>query len=312
MKNKYLFGPVPSRRLGVSLGIDLVPYKVCSLDCVYCECGETTLLSVDRREFVPVEEVISELQNYLQTGPDLDCVTFSGSGEPTLYSRIDSVIDFIKDNFPHYRVVVLTNGTLLTQNRVRTQLKRADLVIPSLDAVSEEVFEKLNRPHGSLVCREVISGMKEFRREYKGELWLEIMIIPGLNDTEAELKLLREALRELKPDRVQLGTLDRPGAVSWVRAAEQKDLEAIAAFLGDAEIIQNYAARKAIPAMGPDREREITGILKRRPCTAEDLAQILQLRLVEVHKYLRLLGEKKEIVGEKQERGQFYKLKGGV
>ncbi len=264
MKNKFLFGPVPSRRLGVSLGIDLLPYKTCPLDCVYCERGKTTRLTVKREEFVPAEEVIKELQNYLKTGPDLDCVTFSGSGEPTLYSKIDTLIDFIKDNFPHYRVVVLTNGTLLTQSKVRSQLRRADLVVPSLDAVSEQAFKKVNRPHSSLVCEEVISGMAQFRKEYKGEIWLEIMIIPGLNDTMEELELMKKTIQDLKPDRVQLGTLDRPGAVNWIRAVGQEEMERIAAFLGDVELIKSYAARKQIPGGDRDRETEIIAILKRR------------------------------------------------
>ncbi len=309
MENKYLFGPVPSRRLGVSLGIDLVPYKTCDLDCIYCECGKTTCLTVERKEYVPVRDVLKELKNYLQEKPDLDYITFSGSGEPTLHSRINLVINFIKDYFPLYKVAVLTNSTFLTQSRVREQLKRADVVIPSLDAISEQIFRKINRPHDGLVCRDVISGIRQFRREYRGELWLEIMIVPGLNDTETELGLLKETIQEIKPDRVQLGTLDRPGTEPWVKAASRKDMERIATVLGGFNIIGKFASSRLVTGIGRNREKDIMMLLKRRPCTAEDIAHILQLRLLEVNKFLKLLLETKQIDYEEQGRGKFYKVK---
>ncbi len=309
MKNKYLFGPVPSRRLGVSLGIDLVPFKTCTLDCVYCECGSTTNLTVDRMEYFTTEEIIEELGAYLQERPVLDYITFSGSGEPTLHSGLHVIIDFLKDHYSPYRIAVLTNGTLMTQSDVRSQLRRADLVIPSLDAASEQVFRKLNRPHKSLVCAEILSGLTKFGREYPGELWLEIMVVPGLNDTELELGLLKEAIREIGPDRVQLGTLDRPGAEKWVKAASEKDLQAITAFLGGAEIMGKYASYKPIGSSGRDREKDILTVLRRRPCTPEDIAHILQLRLVEVHKILRVLLEADRIESVKQARGEFYRIR---
>jgi len=238
MDNKYLFGPVSSRRLGVSLGIDLVPYKTCDLDCIYCECGKTTCLTIERKEYVPVREVFKELQNYLQEKPNLNFITFSGSGEPTLHSEIGRVIGFIKEFYPQYRVAVLTNSTFLHKGEVRKQLKGSDIVIPSLDAVSEEVFNKINRPHAGLVCSDVISGIIKFSREFHGEIWLEIMIVPGLNDTEKELGLLKEVIQEIRPERVQLNTLDRPGTEPWVKAARRTDMERIAAALGGSELIE--------------------------------------------------------------------------
>ena len=150
MKNRYLFGPVPSRRLGLSLGIDLFPHKTCSFNCVYCECGATTNLTVLRREYVPTRGVIKELDNFLLEKPNLDFITFAGSGEPALHSRIGDIISFIKDKYPQYKVCVLTNGSLFYLKSVRDALMRADKVIPSLDAAFSSAWRKINRPHSSI------------------------------------------------------------------------------------------------------------------------------------------------------------------
>ncbi|MDK2863513.1 MAG: hypothetical protein PWQ46_1223, partial [Methanomicrobiaceae archaeon] len=194
MAYRYLFGPVPSRRLGISLGIDLVPHKTCSFNCIYCECGQTTDLTCERREYVPTNRVIAELDDFLATAPDLDYVTFAGSGEPTLHSGIGEIISFIKDRYPRYRVAVLTNSALFTDPDVRAALMRADLVVPSLDAVSEEVFVKINRPSPGITAGQVLEGLLDFAREYTGEVWLEIFIVPGVNDTDKELRLLKDAV----------------------------------------------------------------------------------------------------------------------
>ncbi|MFO8145279.1 MAG: radical SAM protein, partial [Candidatus Syntrophosphaera sp.] len=153
---KYLFGPVPSRRLGVSLGVDLVPHKVCSLNCVYCEVGRTTNLTIQRKEYVPLDEVLKELEEYLSQDPDLDFITFSGQGEPSLNSGLGRVIDFIKDKYPRYKVAVLTNGTLFWDEKVRAEVMLADVLLPDLDAVSELAFLKVNRPAPELKIDRII------------------------------------------------------------------------------------------------------------------------------------------------------------
>lgn len=306
---KYLFGPVPSRRLGVSLGIDLVPFKTCTLDCVYCECGKTNRLTMERKEYVPTQAVLEELREYLAGEPALDYITFSGSGEPTLHSHIGEVIDFLKKNYGHYRVAVLTNGTLLTEREVRSQLMGADRVIPSLDAVSENAFQKINRPHPAIKNVDVISGLKRFSREYGGELYLEVFIVPGINDTTEELNLLKQAIQEINPQRVQLNSLDRPGTEDWVSAADSTAAQEIAAYLGGrVEIIGAFSSRHRITGFSKDRERDIISVLQRRPCTEEDLARILNLRLAEVHKYIRFLVDKGIVRYEQRERGGFFKL----
>ena len=243
-RRKYLFGPVSSRRLGASLGIDLLPFKTCTLDCVYCECAGTTDLTLCRKEYVPVHDVLAELDEVLQKGPALDYVTFAGSGEPLLHSKIGEIINWIKDHFPFYAVAVLTNGTLLQHKEVRAQLSRADLVVPSLDAVTETMFQKINRPHSNLKCWEVISGLVQFRREYRGEICLEIFIVPGMNDTPAELEQIRHVISSINPDRVQLNTLDRAGAEDWVQPATEEELKKCAIMLGFGEIIPGYRPRR--------------------------------------------------------------------
>ena len=167
---KYLFGPVPSRRLGMSLGVDLVPHKVCSLDCVYCECGPTTKLTVERKEYILYEKVTKELEHYFKHNPDPDYITFSGSGEPTLNLRIGDVLKFIKQKKPNIPVAVLTNGTLLSQKQVREELLDADIVLPSLDAALNASFSKINRPNREINIEEYIKRIRDFRNKFKGKI----------------------------------------------------------------------------------------------------------------------------------------------
>jgi len=308
MAYRYLFGPVPSRRLGISLGIDLVPHKTCAFDCVYCECGQTTSLTCERREYAPAGRVVAELDDFLAKAPDLDCVTFAGSGEPTLHSGIGEIIAFIKDRYPRYRVAVLTNSALLADPEVRAALMPADLVVPSLDAVSEEVFLKLNRPSPGITAGRVLEGLLEFVREYTGEVWLEVFIVPGINDTEEEIRLLRDAVAAINPDRVQLNTLDRPGTDIRVRPASHPVLERIAStFGGTAEVIGAACTNRVLSPGIEDAEEIILATIRRRPCTSADLAALLGIRPAEVAKHLRILESGGQIKPVREERGVFYR-----
>ncbi|MCF8009824.1 MAG: radical SAM protein [Clostridiales bacterium] len=309
MENNYLFGPVPSRRLGISLGVDLVPFKTCTLNCIYCECGKTTNLTVERKEYVPVREVLDQLSAYLNNEPELDYITFSGSGEPTLHSKIGEIISFIKENYPQYNVAVLTNGNLLPLESVRKQLKNADLIVPSLDAASEEAFQAINRPHSSLVCKDIISGLIQFREEFTGEISLEVFIVPGINTTEKELELLKTAIQSVKPDNVQIGTLDRPGTESWVKPASDEEMKKVAARLEHVEVITDFNSRKKVASFSEDMQQEIMTTVKRRPCTVKDLADILNSTVAEINKYLQVLLEENKIECEQQNRGNFFKAK---
>ncbi len=307
---KYLFGPVPSRRLGISLGIDLVPMKTCSLNCIYCECGSTTKLTQTRKAYVPLEAVKSEFSHYIEHNPAPDYITFSGSGEPTLHSGVGETIEFIHTHPLKTPVAVLTNGTLLYDKTLREELKQAEVVVPSLDAATDDVFKKINRPFSKLDIDRIIDGLIQFRADFSGQMWLEIFIVPGLNDTPEQLTALKQAILKIGPDRVDLNTLDRPGPVSKIRAATWPELEQILDFwqLDNASIIAKAPIRKQHVAYRQDVESAILETITRRPCTLTDLANILGQHPNEINKYLDVLEADKRVTTVKQERGLFYQL----
>ena len=226
----YLFGPVPSRRLGMSLGVDLVPKKVCSLDCVYCEVGKTTERSIDRKEYINSDCIKDELKHYFEHNPAPDYITITASGEPTLNLYLGEIIDFIKEAKPNMSIAVITNGTLLYDKKVRESLMKADLLLPSLDAATPAVFNKINRPAKGLTIESCIQGLISLGKEFKGIIWLEIFILPGYNDSETELNELKKAILQINPDSVQLNTLDRPGTVPNLRGATRDELQKIVDF----------------------------------------------------------------------------------
>ncbi len=309
---KYLFGPVPSRRLGMSLGVDLVPRKVCSLDCVYCEVGKTTKLTLKRKEYILYNKIIDELAHYFENNPDPDYITFSGSGEPTLNSRIGDVLQFIKQNKPKIPIAVLTNGTLLFDPKVREEIKEADVVLPSLDAATNPIFHKINRPVPEFDIKKYIQGLIDFRKEFKGEIWLEIFILPEYNFKKTELKKLEQKIAKINPDSIQLNTLDRPGIVANLHSANRKELEEIVSLwhFENVEIISSVAQRKNIRSYRSDAESAIFETISRRPCTIEDLMKILEIHISEINKYLDVLVEEKKIESIRQERGVFYQIYG--
>ncbi|MDZ7820373.1 MAG: radical SAM protein [Candidatus Marinimicrobia bacterium] len=311
MHYRYIFGPVPSRRLGVSLGVDMVPHKVCTLNCVYCECGPTTDLTLRRKEYVPFRTVTGELDAWLSSHPAPDYITFSGSGEPTLNSRIGEMIGFIKQKYSKIPVAVLTNGTLFPDPGVRRELLEADLVLPSLDAALSGAFMRLNRPHRDLDVVGHIRGLTDFRKEYKGRIWLEVFLLPGYNDDEENLNALKKALKGIAADRIQLNTLDRPGAVRELRPAEPAALERIREDwdFPQLEIIAAVSERKQKASYKENIEGAILGTIGRRPCTVEDLSRILGLHINEINKYLDTLEADRRIEVLEMRRGNFYQLK---
>ena len=238
---KYIYGPVPSRRLGLSLGLSLTPHKTCNLDCIYCQLGPTPALSAEIKEYVPVKEIFDELQTWIRNNPEqakeLKFVTFSGCGEPTLNAGIGGLIGMIKRSTA-VPVCVITNATTLSSPEVRKALLAADVVVPSLDAADTATFEKINRPHGSLKLDAIVDGIAAFRKEYRGKIWLEIMIVKGVNDDLAHARKLLEIVERLSPDRIQLNSPVRSTAEKDVRPADPKRLEKIKELLGDkAEIV---------------------------------------------------------------------------
>ncbi len=281
---KHVFGPVPSRRLGLSLGIDLVVPKTCTMDCIYCECGPTTDCRIERDSFIDPDVVLGELATVLKDGPRLDFVTISGSGEPTLSTDLGLIIDGIR-GMTDARIAVLTNAGLVTDPAVRAELSEADVIVPSLDAVSAEAFERVNRPHTSLNPAAIVDGLVALRREFSGEIWLETVIVAGINDSDDEIALIGDAVRRIRPDRVQVNTVVRPPAVAGTEAVSSERLAEIATALGPtAEVI-------AQPSGGSQRrvdeaEELIYEMAARRPVTVQDVASAVGLSLAESAKLI--------------------------
>jgi wyosine [tRNA(Phe)-imidazoG37] synthetase (radical SAM superfamily) len=307
----HIFGPVCSRRLGRSLGIDLLPFKTCTYSCVYCECGPTTNLTTERREFFPTGEVITELDRVLAKQPDLDYITFAGSGEPTLSLSLGPIITHLKTTHPEYPVAVLTNGCLFQLAEVRREVAQADLVIPTLTTARQETFERIHRPAPGLSVDTIIRGLIELRREFSGEIWLEVFIVPPLNTTPDELTDLRDAICRIKPDRVQLNTLDRPGTEAWVRAAEPDELERFRDALLDGipvDVTGLPQSRAHLQGFSGDLLAEIRETIARRPCTAEDIARMTGLHRNAVSKYLAELIAQGRVRTRRENRGIFYSI----
>lgn len=223
---KYVYGPVRSRRLGNSLGITTVPYKVCSFDCVYCQLKKTTLKTAARKNYIPEKEIIGEIRTFFRMHPpreggghaSVDCVAFSGSGEPTLNRRLGRLVRAVR-TVTSLPIVLITNGSTMVEPRARREMSHADIVIPSLDAVTQDVFEKIDRPAQGIRVRDIINGLVAFRRIFKGRLWLEVMLVRGLNDSRDYLLKIKKAVDRIKPDRVQINSPVRPPSEGWVKPA---------------------------------------------------------------------------------------------
>lgn len=308
MLYKHIFGPVLSRRLGVSLGVDLVRHKICSMDCIYCECGKTTDLTTDLKEVVKYDKVRHELDHYWQNNDDPDYITFSGSGEPTLNPCLGQVISYIKKEKPQIKVAVLTNSSLFDNPDVRDSLLKADLVVPSLDAVSKRAFEQINRPHSSLDIDKMIKGLETFAREFDGRMWLEVLILPGVNDADHDLELLKTAIKTISPDLVQLNTLDRPGTETDILPAEMDELKRTADILQypGIEIIAKPKKTKVFQTDRKDICSAIIETIHRRPCTLEDLSQTLGFPEEVIVQHIDTLEKENKIFSTARERGIFY------
>lgn len=272
---RYIFGPVASRRLRMSLGIDLVPYKTCSFDCLYCELGTTTHLTLERKMYSAPQEIIDELKGYLKKlALPPDYITLGGSGEPTLHDHLGTIIEEIK-KLTSIPVAVLTNSSLLYRDDVKEDLLRTDVILPSLDAVSPSLFTYLNRPHSSLDLKKIIQGLIDFRKMFTGQIWLEILFCRGVNDSEEEVMRLHEVIREINPDKVQLNTLDRPPAEDSVFHVGREELERIKRFFGEkAEIITGSFPDDAQGSIA-DRKKRVYNLVKRRPSTFDEISLTL-------------------------------------
>ena len=314
MKEKYLFGPVASRRLGISLGVDLVPFKTCSINCVYCESGETTHLTLKRHEYIPCDEVIKQLDELLATNPEIDYLTFSGAGEPTLNSGIGRVVNFVKTNYPQYKICLLTNATIFSNPELLKEIADIDLCIPSLDASTEDEFEDINRPSPALDFKTYVNALIEYCKNSKAEVWLELFIVPGKNDSDESIKRFVEIIKEAKPDKVQLNTLDRPGTVSWISPSPAENTMRFVRALEPIVPVEavgpfKYKSPALLKQLTSDEiDKSIIDLISRRPSTLSDMSETFGVSEEQIRKRLTALVKNNTIKSETSPRGEFFAI----
>jgi wyosine [tRNA(Phe)-imidazoG37] synthetase (radical SAM superfamily) len=273
----FVYGPIPSRRLGQSLGIDPIPFKTCNWNCVYCQLGRSTPMTNERRDYVPPDEIVREVKASIDSHQpgEIDWITFVGSGEPTLHAGLGGMIEAIK-GLTEIPVAVITNGSLLYQPDVRKDLMKADAVLPSLDAGNEELYRTINRPWPELTFERLVSGLTAFRREYTGKLWIEVMLIKGLNDTDEALKDLATVIHAIGPDEVHLNLPIRPPGESWVQPTDSEGLRRATAILGDvAQVVSPSDGVFDLSAFDNVIDAVI-GVITRHPMSEEEILQTLE------------------------------------
>ena len=302
----HIFGPVPSRRLGLSLGVDLIPLKTCTYNCLYCQVGRTTRQNLKIESFVPVTEVLEELGKKLEICSP-DAITFSGSGEPTLSSDIDRVISFVKER-TDTKTVILTNGSLLWKEDVRHRISGADIIMPTLTTAFEETFRLIHEPHADLDLNTILEGLKSLRRTYEGNLFLEVVLLAGFNDSEKELEGLRSMIDQISPDKIQLNTVVRPPSDLRAISLDTRRLEEIKSLFGErAEIIAQTPLKHA----RGEEDTVNTTILemaKRRPVRARDVANVCDIPLEEADSLIKGLVVKGALRQQEHE-GEVYYMK---
>ncbi len=273
---KYVFGPVPSRRLGKSLGIDTIPLKTCNWNCVYCQLGRSMPLTNERREYIPVDNILAEAEQVLKSHKDgeIDWVTFVGSGEPTLHSHLGEVIRGVK-NMTALPVAVITNGSLLYLPKVRQELSVADAIMPTLDAGNPKLYRKINRPHPQATFERLVYGLVAFRKEYQGKLWVEVMLVHEMNDTTQALEDIAKVLETVKPDAVHINLPTRPPVETWVQPTNDEGLMRAISILGNtAEVV--HPAEGSFDLSGYENVvNAIIGIITRHPMRQDELERTL-------------------------------------
>lgn len=307
---KHIYGPVPSRRLGRSLGIDLVPFKTCTYDCIYCHLGRTTDRTLDRKEYVATDAILSELEQRLAVSPAFDYISLAGSGEPTLNSGIGELIQKIKSmtNIP---LAVLTNGSLLWMNDIQEGLMQADLIIPSLDAGDKDIFRYVNRPHKDISFEQMVDGLIGFTNRYKGDVWLEVLLLAGVTSIPDEVQKIASIAKSARLNRIQLNTVVRPPSEPYAKPLAAIQMLALKEFLpGRVDIISDTRQEDWSRCPDSDATRnEILSLISRRPCTSTDIACSLGLNTSEAIKHLDALKMAGEIAAIRMSERVFYAIK---
>lgn len=289
---KLLYGPVPSRRLGRSLGVDIVPYKVCSYDCIYCQLGRTTRLTATPEPLVSPKDVIFEVGQWLEQGGVADYITFAGSGEPTLNAELGEMIVETK-KLTDIPLVVITNGSLLGEPHIRAAVSLADVLLPSLDAGTEQTFQAVNRPASGISFIDMTDGLVRTAQEFAGQIWLEIMLVDGVNDSEAELLALRRIVQRICPDKLQINTVDRPSKSGDAKRVPEEKLMMAREILGGAgELITGSPVAPGENRQWQQVEEELIKMLSVRPCTIDDIVAVSGRNFHEISKHLNRMIQK--------------------
>lgn len=275
---KYIYGPIPSRRLGLSLGVSPIPKKFCNYSCVYCQIGLTHNLTNTREEFFPLEDIINEFKKYISSNENFDVVSIVGEGEPTLYSRLGELITLLK-RLTNKPIAVITNSGLLYDKNVQKDLLNADIVLPSIDFFSEESFKCLHRPYGKLHFKESYDGLVEFSKKFKGEIWLEVMLIYNINSSKNDLIKLKEFIKNINHSKIYINTAVRPPAESWVKPASKETINFAVDLLDGISIDQlsNGSFTSAIN----DNYEAVMSIIKRHPMNQHELKGFLLGRKID-------------------------------
>ena len=309
-RTKHIFGPVASHRLGASLGVDLIYHKLCTLNCMYCECGPTTFQTLKRRAYIPVSPVIAELNSVLpELEGKLNFVTFAGSGEPTLSTEIRPICDAVH-SLTSTPIAMLTNGTILYRPDVIEDIQDIDVLIPSLDAADPDVFNILNKPHPDLDFYQYIEGLKQLKSVFKGKVWLEVLLVKQINDKPDHLKHLADIINEIDPDEIQLHTAIRPGAYPGIKKLSPEELEEAAAIMNIKP--QKQASRKHIPINNSATLDGVTTaileVLQRRPSSQSDLIESLGFPPIRVIKGLNRLEHVRSIERIEENEKTFFRI----
>jgi wyosine [tRNA(Phe)-imidazoG37] synthetase (radical SAM superfamily) len=269
---KYCYGPVPSRRLGRSLGIDVLPSKTCNYQCIYCQLGRTTNFTNLRMDFFPKEQIMREMENAIRDHElKTDFITFVGSGEPTLYKSLKDLILFVKE-ITKKPICVITNGSLLFDAEVQEALLLADVVLPSLDAGNNKDFIKINRPHPTLNFDNIIKGFSDFQKIYEGKFWLEVMLVKGINDDKKSLIQIKEKIDLINPDRIDINVPIRPPAEKWVSIPDKKVVPLLKEIFGDFYDM-NYPEFGEFDVYSTNFKKEFLAIIQRHPMRQEQIIE---------------------------------------
>lgn len=284
------------------MGVSVTPKKACTLDCIYCQLGKTTKKTIKRFFYVDILELKKELAKIIAGCPKIDYISISGSGEPTLHKRLDKIITAIKSVTNNkYPVAVITNSSLLYQKEVRQELKGADLIVPSLDAAAKKTFYLIDRPHKQITFQKIISGLINLRKEFKGQIWLEIMLLGGINDSLEEASKFKRLVNKINPDKIQLNLPIRPAGVDialpdYARVKKIKKIigkkcEIVSSFYKETQKKFSQSVQKDIikylnirPATMKDLEKSV-GLKK--PVLAKQIKRMLDLRLIMKRMYNR-------------------------